>query len=36
MMVGAFAARTMIEGEPPTQEFLISYTDAVVLPALGA
>jgi AcrR family transcriptional regulator len=36
MMVGAFAARTMIAGEPPTQEFLISYTDAVVLPALGA
>jgi AcrR family transcriptional regulator len=36
MMVGAFAARTMIEGEPPTQEFLISYTDALVLPALGA
>jgi AcrR family transcriptional regulator len=36
MMVGAFAARTMIEGRPPTQAFLISYTDAVVLPALGA
>jgi AcrR family transcriptional regulator len=36
MMVGAFVARTLIDGLPPTQDFLISYTDAVVLPALGA
>ncbi|GAA3230978.1 TetR/AcrR family transcriptional regulator [Streptomyces sp. XM83C] len=35
MMVGAFAARTMIDERPPTQEFLLSYIDAVVLPALG-
>lgn len=36
MMVGAFAARTMIDEQPPTQAFLLSYIDAVVLPALGA
>ncbi|MFE6333712.1 TetR/AcrR family transcriptional regulator [Streptomyces sp. NPDC057806] len=36
MMVGAFAARTLIDEQPPTQAFLISYIDAVVLPALGA
>lgn len=36
MMVGAFAARTMIDARPPTQAFLLSYIDAVVLPALGA
>ncbi|MBD0840778.1 MULTISPECIES: TetR/AcrR family transcriptional regulator [unclassified Streptomyces] len=35
MMLGAFAARTMIDELPPTQAFLISYIDAVVLPALG-
>jgi AcrR family transcriptional regulator len=35
MMVGAFATRTMIDDLPPTQEFLLAYTDAVVLPALG-
>ncbi|MFF8973162.1 TetR/AcrR family transcriptional regulator [Streptomyces sp. NPDC014995] len=35
MMVGAFATRTMIDDQPPTQEFLRAYTDAVVLPALG-
>jgi AcrR family transcriptional regulator len=35
MMVGAFAARTMIDEQPPTQAFLLSYIDAVVLPALG-
>ncbi|CCK29483.1 TetR-family transcriptional regulator [Streptomyces davaonensis JCM 4913] len=35
MMLGGFAARTMIDELPPTQEFLISYIDAVVLPALG-
>ncbi|MEV6834961.1 TetR/AcrR family transcriptional regulator [Streptomyces sp. NPDC051133] len=36
MMIGAFAARTMIDEQPPTQNFLLSYIDAVVLPALGA
>ncbi|MEU1010229.1 TetR/AcrR family transcriptional regulator [Streptomyces sp. NPDC088810] len=35
MMIGAFAARTMIDEQPPTQDFLLSYIDAVVLPALG-
>ncbi|WP_367322529.1 TetR/AcrR family transcriptional regulator [Streptomyces sp. HUAS ZL42] len=35
MMLGAFAARTLIDEQPPTQAFLISYIDAVVLPALG-
>jgi AcrR family transcriptional regulator len=35
MMVGAFATRTMIDQLPPTQSFLTSYIDAVVLPALG-
>ncbi|MDG9707738.1 TetR/AcrR family transcriptional regulator [Streptomyces sp. DH10] len=36
MLVGAFATRTLIDDQPPTQEFLTSYIDAVVLPALGA
>ncbi|MFD5258296.1 TetR/AcrR family transcriptional regulator [Streptomyces bobili] len=36
MMIGAFAARTIIDELPPTQAFLTSYIDAVVLPALGA
>lgn len=35
MLVGAFATRTLIDDLPPTQEFLTSYIDAVVLPALG-
>ncbi|WP_369169989.1 TetR/AcrR family transcriptional regulator [Streptomyces sp. R28] len=35
MMMGGFAARTMLDELPPTQAFLISYIDAVVLPALG-
>jgi AcrR family transcriptional regulator len=35
MMIGGFAARTMIDELPPTQEFLLAYIDAVVLPALG-
>ncbi|MEU2898839.1 TetR/AcrR family transcriptional regulator [Streptomyces sp. NPDC001273] len=35
MLVGAFATRTLIDDLPPTQQFLISYIDAVVLPALG-
>ncbi|MFG2574466.1 TetR/AcrR family transcriptional regulator [Streptomyces sp. NPDC048481] len=36
MMIGAFAARTMLDEQPPTQAFLLAYIDAVVLPALGA
>ncbi len=35
MLVGAFATRALIDDLPPTREFLISYIDAVVLPALG-
>ncbi|MFE2277221.1 TetR/AcrR family transcriptional regulator [Streptomyces sp. NPDC059454] len=35
MLVGAFATRTLIDDLPPTQQFLTSYIDAVVLPALG-
>lgn len=35
MLVGAFATRALIDDLPPTQEFLLSYIDAVVLPALG-
>ncbi|MEU9985983.1 TetR/AcrR family transcriptional regulator [Streptomyces sp. NPDC007971] len=35
MMIGGFAARTMLDELPPTQDFLLSYIDAVVLPALG-
>ncbi|MDG9719448.1 TetR/AcrR family transcriptional regulator [Streptomyces sp. DH24] len=35
MMLGAFATRALIEDRPPTQDFLTSYIDAVVLPALG-
>ncbi|MEU6243148.1 TetR/AcrR family transcriptional regulator [Streptomyces sp. NPDC047024] len=35
MMIGAFATRALIDEQPPTQAFLRSYIDAVVLPALG-
>ncbi|WP_416973874.1 TetR/AcrR family transcriptional regulator [Streptomyces sp. 4F14] len=35
MMVGGFATRMLLDDQPPTQGFLISYIDAVVLPALG-
>jgi AcrR family transcriptional regulator len=35
MMLGGFVARTLLDELPPTQAFLISYIDAVVLPALG-
>lgn len=35
MLIGAFATRTLIDDLPPTREFLLSYIDAVVLPALG-
>ncbi|MCF1599450.1 TetR/AcrR family transcriptional regulator [Streptomyces muensis] len=36
MMLGAFVARTLLDEQPPTQAFILSYIDAVVLPALGA
>ncbi|MDX2546801.1 TetR/AcrR family transcriptional regulator [Streptomyces sp. WI04-05B] len=35
MMIGGFVARTLIDDQPPTQDFLRTYIDAVVLPALG-
>ncbi|GAB2882593.1 TetR/AcrR family transcriptional regulator [Streptomyces deserti] len=35
MMVGGFATRALLDDQPPTQAFLVSYVDAVVLPALG-
>ncbi|MFF9124300.1 TetR/AcrR family transcriptional regulator [Streptomyces sp. NPDC014889] len=35
MLAGGFVVRALIEGLPPTQGFLHSYLDAVVLPALG-
>ncbi|MGW7236934.1 TetR/AcrR family transcriptional regulator [Streptomyces sp. NPDC054804] len=36
MMIGGFAARSLIDEQPPDQAFILSYIDAVVLPALGA
>lgn len=36
MVVGGFATRMLLDDQPPTQAFLLSYIDAVVLPALGA
>jgi AcrR family transcriptional regulator len=36
MIIGGFAARSLIDEQPPTQAFLLSYIDAVVLPALVA
>ncbi|MEU6381769.1 TetR/AcrR family transcriptional regulator [Streptomyces sp. NPDC046909] len=36
MMIGAFVSRLSVEEEAPTQAFLVSYIDAVVLPALAA
>ncbi|MER7051684.1 MULTISPECIES: TetR/AcrR family transcriptional regulator [unclassified Streptomyces] len=35
MLVGGFVTRALIEDQPPTQAFLTSYIDAVILPALG-
>ncbi|MFE1432221.1 TetR/AcrR family transcriptional regulator [Streptomyces griseoaurantiacus] len=35
MVLGAFVTRALIDDLPPTQEFLHSYIDAVVLPALA-
>ncbi|MFE4653473.1 TetR/AcrR family transcriptional regulator [Streptomyces sp. NPDC056707] len=36
VLVGALVVRGLIDNQPPTQAFLTSYIDAVVLPALGA
>lgn len=35
MMLGAFVTRGLLDELPPTQEFALSYIDAVILPALG-
>ena len=35
MLIGAFAARQLVENRPIDREFLAAYIDAVVLPALG-
>ncbi|MFF5148011.1 TetR/AcrR family transcriptional regulator [Streptomyces sp. NPDC013157] len=35
MMVGSCVTRMLLDELPPTREFLLSYIDAVVLPALG-
>ncbi|CAM5282897.1 TetR family transcriptional regulator [Streptomyces badius] len=35
MLVGALAARQLIEDRPLDQAFLMDYVDAVILPALG-
>ncbi|MZG13468.1 TetR family transcriptional regulator [Streptomyces sp. SID5914] len=34
-ILGAITARALIDELPPTQKFLLSYIDAVILPALG-
>ncbi|MFI8205721.1 TetR/AcrR family transcriptional regulator [Streptomyces sp. NPDC085937] len=36
MLTGAFTTRKLIDGQPPTQAYLTSYIDAVVLPTLAA
>lgn len=35
MLVGALAARQLIEDRPVDRAFLVDYVDSVVLPALG-
>lgn len=35
MMIGAFAARELVEEKPVDQAFLTDYAEAVVFPALG-
>jgi AcrR family transcriptional regulator len=35
MMLGGFVTRTLIDESPPTQEYLLDYIDAVIIPALG-
>ncbi|WP_327710688.1 TetR/AcrR family transcriptional regulator [Streptomyces sp. NBC_00464] len=36
MLIGAFAARQIVEDRPVDQAFLFEYVDSVILPALGA
>ncbi|MFD5188908.1 TetR/AcrR family transcriptional regulator [Streptomyces sp. NPDC058357] len=36
MLIGAFAARQLVEDRSVDQAFLIDYVDSVILPALGA
>ncbi|MEV0743756.1 TetR/AcrR family transcriptional regulator [Streptomyces sp. NBC_01220] len=36
MLIGAFAARQVVEDRPVDQAFLSDYVDSVILPALGA
>ncbi|MFE7464543.1 TetR/AcrR family transcriptional regulator [Streptomyces sp. NPDC057499] len=36
MLIGAFAARQLVEDRSVDQAFLLDYVDSVVLPALGA
>ncbi|MFF2846723.1 TetR/AcrR family transcriptional regulator [Streptomyces sp. NPDC058001] len=35
MLIGAFVARELVDERPPTQAFLMTYVDSVILPALG-
>lgn len=35
MLMGALAARQLVDGRPVDQAFLLEYVDSVVLPALG-
>ncbi|MFD8688593.1 TetR/AcrR family transcriptional regulator [Streptomyces sp. NPDC059651] len=35
MLIGAFAARQLVEDRPVDQAFLFDYVDSVILPALG-
>lgn len=35
MLIGAVAARQMVEDRPVDQAFLSDYVDSVILPALG-
>ncbi|UED84853.1 TetR/AcrR family transcriptional regulator [Streptomyces profundus] len=35
MAIGALAMEELVTGELPTREFLLSYIDAVILPAVG-
>ncbi|WP_328719973.1 TetR/AcrR family transcriptional regulator [Streptomyces sp. NBC_00247] len=35
MLIGAFAARQLVDGRPVDQAFLLEYVDSVVLQALG-
>lgn len=35
MMIGAFAARELVDDRPVDQAFLTDYAESVVFPALG-